>query len=815
MQQVATNSKSEETYIPGTPAIAWETAEARIKGLKEFLLNAPQKMATERLQYLKEAYEQYKGESPVFIRAKLFEKMVTVRPIFLDDNPIVGTLTGTRAGVNPYPEWNVSWIKDELDIAMMSHLGEVQMTEESRKLMRETYNAWKGHTNIDRANVLFKELYGYDAPTLFKSGLIFEGSSHAEGLGVADYPRVIYRGMASMIEEVEGKLKSLVPLREENKDQVDFWRAARIVLKAMITMAHRYADLAGETAAKEADPARRAELQEIAEVCRQVPEYPARTFREAVQAFWFVHLGLDIDQMGCATAPGRYGQYMYPLYKKDLEEGRLTREQAMTLLKFQFVKHLEIGQYQGLAIALQLSGHTGQTISLGGVTAEGRDATNDLELLLIDVQIAMRNIQPTLSLFYHDNIRKDILDKAVDLIRTGIGQPQIMNNDVCVQRNLNRWSDGRITLEDARNVANFGCVATGVCGKSSIHVESLVNIAKAVELTINNGWDPMTKKQIGPQTGNSEEFETFEEFYSAFEKQLAFAAYVGRLHSHVGIWVRGKNTPSPFRSVMIDGCIAKGIHEEGGGVRYPQSLAVSVGGIDAANALNAVRHLVYTRNSLSIAKLKEALLANFKGHEDIQKMCFDAPKHGNDYPDTDALTRRVYDDVYKSFNNAVGPNYFGDKVLPEAYSVSLHNYCGRLTGALPTGRQAGLPLTDGSVSAMPGTDVEGPTAFINSAARALDTVNFGANHCNMKFHPGALEGPAGTRMLESLIKSYCDQGGSHIQFNCVKAETLIEAQKDPAKYRDLVVRVAGFSAFFTRLDKAVQDEIIKRTEYGK
>lgn len=797
------------------PAIVWETADQRVKDLKEFLLNAPQKMASDRLVFLKEVYRKYRGEAPVYIRARLFEKMLLERPIYLDGNPIVGTLTGMRAGVNVYPEWNVNWIKDELDIAMMSHLGEVHMSDETRTLLNDTYKEWKGHTNIDKANALFKELYGYSAPALFKAGLIFDGCSHAEGLGVADYPRVLNEGVRSMLDKVEEKLKSLAPIRSENREQVDFWRAAKIVLTAFIGFAHRYAALAEETAASETDPKVKAELLEIAAVCRRVPEYPARTFREAVQAFWFVHVGLDIDQMGCATSPGRYGQYMYPFYKKDLEEGRLTREQAMALLKFQFVRHLEMGQYQGLNIALQLSGHTGQTISLGGVTPDGHDASNDLEILIMDTQIEMRNIQPTLSLFYHSNMRKDMLDKAVEVIRTGIGQPQIMNNDVCVMRNFNRWALKGITLEDARNVANFGCVATGVCGKSSLHVESLLNIAKVVELTMNNGWDPMTKKQVGVESGDPESFTTFDEFYDAFLKQLAFATKVNRLHSHISTMTRGKTTPSPFRSVMIDDCIEKGVYEEAGGARYPQSLAVLVGGIDAANALNAVRHLVFDKKMLTMNELREALLANFENYEAIHKMCLDAPKHGNDYPEIDQLTRRVYDDVAYAFENILAPNYFNGRVLPDAYSVSLHNYCGKLTGALPTGRVAGKALTDGSVSAMPGSDKEGPTAFINSASRALDTARLGANHCNMKFQPQALEGPAGARLLQSLIKTYCDQGGSHIQFNCISSETLNEAQAKPQEYKDLVVRVAGFSAFFTRLDKGVQDEIIKRTEYQK
>jgi len=814
MLQLATNVKGEEKYYLGIPAIAWETAESRIKELKEFLLNAPQQMAPERIQYVLEIYKKYQGEAPIYIRARLFEKLLTTKPLFLDDNPIVGTMTSIRAGVYAYPEYNVNWIKDELDLAMMSHLGEVQMSPETRKLMNEVYNTWKGRTNIDRANGLLKELHGIEAEPLFKAGLIFDNCSHAEGVGVADYPRVLNEGMGSMLKDVEARLQACLPTKEKNKTQIDFYRSAQIVLKAVIALANRYAALAEETAAKESNPGIKAELLEIAEVCRRVPEHPARTFREAVQSFWLTHLCLELEQAGCATSPGRYGQYMYPFYKKDLEEGRITSEQAMTLLKFQWIRHLEVGVYQGQAIALQLSGHTGQTISLGGVTADGQDATNDLEMLILDVQIAMRNIQPTLSVFYHNNMREDFLNKVVELIRCGTGQPQIMNNTVAVQRNLQRWAQNNITLADARNVANFGCVATGVCGKSALSIDSLISVAKIFELTINNGWDPVTKKQIGPKTGNPEEFESFEAFYDAFLAQMDFAVRMDRVVSCVGNMIKDKQTPSPFRSVMEGGCIERGIHEEAGGPYFFQSLMIVNAGVDAANSLSAVKHLVYDQKTITMKELRTALAADFKGYENIQKLCISAPKHGNDNPEMDALTHRIYKDLADRFDSIHPANYVGEKIAIDAYSVSMHNYLGRLTGALPTGRNGGKALTDGSVSAMPGTDVEGPTAFINSAAKVIDTVRYAANHCNMKFHPAALQGPTGARMLLSLIKSYCDMGGSHIQFNCVKGETLRDAQKNPARHKDLVVRVAGFSAFFIRLDKGVQDEIIKRTEYA-
>ncbi len=432
----------------------------------------------------------------------------------------------------------------------------------------------------------------------------------------------------------------------------------------------------------------------------------------------------------------------------------------------------------------------------------------------MDTQIQMKNIQPTISLFYHPKMKESYLQKAVEVVRGGTGQPQFMNNNVVIQRHFNRFGELGITLEDARNCANFGCVGTGVAGKGSfVIMEDFPNFVKPIEFTLYNGWDPTTKKQISIESGNSEEFQTFEEFYTAFIKQTDYLLKMQRLRSDIGNTVKEWVVPSVFRSAIIDGCLEKGLVEEAGGARYAQTLCIGTGGIDASNCLLAIKHLVYDTKTLTMAQLKEALAANFEGYEDVHRMCIEAPKHGNDIPEVDTLVRRFYRDVHKIYRS-YGPDYMGHTAFIDAYSLSFHNYFGGMMGALPNGRKAGVALTDGSVSAMPGTDLEGSTALIKSAAQAVDTVDYASNHFNVKFLPSALEGPAGARTLLSLLKTYFDLGGSHIQFNCVSSDTLKDAQEKPQNYKDLVVRVAGFSAYFTRLDKGVQNEIIKRTEYN-
>ncbi|SDK30424.1 formate C-acetyltransferase [Maridesulfovibrio ferrireducens] len=804
----------EDTAATTSYAVNWDTADERVQECKEFLLNAPQVMDPERLQFLHEVYAENPGESTLLIRARLLERVLAKKTIFLDGNPLVGTLTGVRAGVYAYPEWNVSWIKDEMRLAKMSSLGEMKIADETQDLLKQTYTEWRGRTCIDMNNRMYKDIYG-DNPTKYgKSGLWYDHVSITSGSGMVDYPKVLKQGIRALVDDVRDRLRTM-PTTVGNKEKVDFYRSVIISLEAVVKYANRYADLCEATAAEESDSKVKAELLEIAEVCRRVPEYPARNFREAIQSFWMVHICLEIEQMACANTPGRYGQYMYPYYRKDIDEGRITKEQVMQLLKFQWIRHLELAEYQGNAYAMALSGHTGQTITLGGLTADGEDACTELEEVILEVQTQMRNPQPTLTLLYHPKIKDSYMKKVVECIKVGGGQPQILNNNIVIQRMLARFApyEGGITLQDARNCGNIGCVTTGIAGKGSyLYQENHPSLPKLIELILNNGQDPITKYQIGAETGCPSKWETFEDVYDAYKEQLKHLFKISMRHSDLGNMARLQVVPSIFRSAMYDGCIEKGICEEAGGVTYPQSLCITTGGVDAANSLLVIKHLVFDTKKISMHQLIEALETNFVGHEDIQKMCFEAPKHGNDEPETQKFVQQFYRDV-DNIHRASGVDFLGREPLIDAYSLSYHNYFGALMGALPTGRKAGKALTDGSVSAMPGTDKEGITALIKSGAEAIDTASYSSNHFNVKFLPSALEGPNGYRTLVSLIKTYCDYGGSHVQFNCVSSETLQEAQDAPQEYRDLTVRVAGFTAYFTRLDKGVQEEIIKRTEY--
>jgi formate C-acetyltransferase len=446
-------------------------------------------------------------------------------------------------------------------------------------------------------------------------------------------------------------------------------------------------------------------------------------------------------------------------------------------------------------------------LSLGGLTAEGEDATNELDYLVLEAQERIRLPEPLVNVVYHDKLSDDFLLRCVDLIRTGIGQPAFHNVEVAIERHL---FNHKTSLGEARTIGIAGCVQSVVAGCTDMAWESSLNGAKMVELVLNNGKDPRGGVQLGPQTGDIETFKTYDDFYQAIIEQLKYFVPMSRVASRVG-WNITRDFPVPFGSAVVRDCIKKGKDLADGGAKYSFGDGVSmVGVIDLANSLASIKQLVFEENRITLSQLREALDADFEDYEEVQKWCLGTPKYGNDDESVDSIAKELYEISYVEHQKF--PDHLDRPTEPSAYSVTRHWALGKLTGALPNGRKARLALCDASVSAQPGTDKNGPTALVKSAAKVIDTVKYSCNHLNMKFHPSALKGLDGARKFLSLIKTYCDLGGYHVQFNCVSGETLKDAQLHPENYRDLIVRVAGFSAYFIHLDREVQDEIIRRTE---
>ena len=778
----------------------------RVKREREELLTATPHVDIEKIRFQLEIEEEARGQPPVIRIAKLFHKLCSEKEIFIDGNPIVGTLTKYKYGSYPIPEFGSRWLKKSDAYSLQR--GKASVTDEEREWIHKAADYWQNISIFQRTKDIILESCGVDIGLLQKCGFGTEYTPGGFFMATPDYADVLNKGLNGIIAEIEAEKARLDTGNADGLDKWYFYTAALLSLNGMIELANRYASLAEEMATQETAPDRKRELEMVAETCRWVPANPARSFYEAIQTVWFIQFGVWMQgpfQLCCP--PSRFTQYMYPFYQKDKQEGKLTDEEAIELLQFYFIKMNGLAQVSPPHGFAWSQSRLGQHLVLGGVTADGEDATNELDWLVVEAQRQIKLPEPLVDLLYHDRISQDFLLKCVDLIRTGIGQPACHNVDKAVERHL---FHEKMPLEEARNVSIIGCVQTWIPGYSVVPWEGGFNTAKMVELALNNGKDPLSGHQIGPQTGEAESFQSYEELYEGVVKQLehfiALQRRIGRT-----AWNIAKEFPLPFSSALTHDCIKEGKDIGNGGVRYNEANGITfVAGIDAANSLAAIKKLVYEDKKITMKQLKEALAADFEGYEDIYQMCLAAPKYGNDDDYADSIAKQIYEVCYREHQKV--PDYLGRPCKPEAYSVTVHFATGRFTGALPHGRKARLPLTDASVSATPGTDTHGPTALARSAAKVIDTAKWGGNHLNMKFHPSALAKQEGARKLLSLIKTYFDLGGFHVQFNCVSADTLKDAQIHPEDYQNLVVRVAGFSAFFIHLDKAVQDEIIKRTE---
>lgn len=780
----------------------------RVQGLRQSLLQIKPRLSCERVRSLIESYRETEGEPPAIRRAKVFEKYLKEMTIFIDENPIVGTLTQYRAGVQPYPEMSCKWMKKEFEFS--TSVGKSKLSGEDEKLLEEAVEYWKNRCLVAIADKNWSQKYpGLKRTDLTMASAVWLPSNPAcinTYRSSIDYGKVVNKGLKSVIQEAETELKHLPFVSLEALGKREFLKAVIISCNAVIAFAQRYATLADHMAQKETNTDRKKELERIANTCRCVPENPARGFYEAIQAFWFTHLASLIEGCSSGHSPGRFSVYMYPFYKKDRDGGAITEEEAIELLELLFIKCTEIGLYQPEALFDANMSSLFQNISMGGVTPDGEDATNELDFLLVEAQRQVKMIQPTLSVLYHDKMPEAFLLKCAELVKTGIGMPAFFNNDLNIQRAL----DHGASLNEARDNCIVGCVESGFSHANAPLKSGFINMPKLLELTLNDGKDPLTGKQVGLKTGNFEQFKSYEELHNALKAQFQhqfqlFFDYQFGCHSYLTEFF-----PVPFTSSLLDDCIKRGKDVNGGGARYNIDGACSVGMVDLADSLAAIKRLVFEEQKVTLGELRDALAANFEGHEKLHQLCLDAPKYGNADQYADSMLRnwyRIFEEEHRKYHDQLGNN-----LRPIALSVSTHFPFGMLDGALPSGRKAKMPLADGSVSASPGMDKNGPTALILSATRVIDTVRYGCSLLNMKFHPSTLKDMPGLKKILSLIKTYFDLGGHHVQFNVVSAQTLKDAQLHPENYRHLIVRVAGFSAFFIHLDPVVQNEIIKRTE---
>jgi formate C-acetyltransferase len=620
-----------------------------------------------------------------------------------------------------------------------------------------------------------------------------------------DYALVVNHGLNGIIADAEQALCNIRYWDADAIARTDFLQSVIIANRAIVRLAHRFADLATELAGRESDPLRGQELKEIAETCRCVPGNPARTFREAMQSFWFIWM-----MIAQGTAPGgRFDQYMYPYYRKDKDAGRLTDAEALELL---ICLRIKVMQYNfvggGKAQREKWSGLARwNNWVIGGVTADGRDASNELSYLILEAANQCRTPHHTITLRVHEETPDDLMLKALKLVRTGMGMPAFVSD----QSYIGYLTSQGVPLVEARDYALAGCLDVNLPGKSRINAFGMFIAPLVLEITLNNGVEPRTGKQLGPRTGEFADMRSFDQLVQAYKTQMIHFMGLAAEEHNILLRAQAELFPDAVHSALMADAIQVGRDALDRALPFENGACMNVVGmVNVADSLAAVKKLVFEEKKVCAQELKRALDANWKGYEAIRKLCLAAPKYGNGDPYVDTIAAELYQ--FWADRSFTYPTIFGGTMKPAGISITSYGPGGALTGATPDGRYAGEVLADGTMSAAQGRDTHGPTALMRSAM-TIDQTPYQSTLFNVKFHPSALAGTEDLKKLAELIKTYFAYGGKHVQFNVVNRETLIDAQSHPENYRDLIVRVAGYSAYFVQLSKRIQDDIIGRTEH--
>ncbi|MFH2052830.1 MAG: trans-4-hydroxy-L-proline dehydratase [bacterium] len=780
----------------------------RVRKLREESLRAVPAISSERARLIHEAYLEFEGAEPApVLRALAFKHLMERRTLWIGEGELIVGERGEAPALTPtYPELCCHTLED-LQVMDVRDRISFRVDDRMRRLQEETIIPfWRERSMreriLQRMTPAWKDCYAAGIFTEFME-------QRAPGHTVAD-GKIYERGFADFKGAIEARIAAETGKDEEARARRDQWRAMAICCDAVMILGRRYAAHARELAEAEPDPGRRDELEAIAARCDRVPAHAPRTFAEALQTYWFVHLGV-ISELNVwdAFSPGRLDQHLEPFYSRELAAGTLTREQAEELLQCFWVKFNNQPAPPKVGVTLKESGTYTDfaNIGSGGVTADGRDGVNEVSYLVLDVVDEMRLLQPSSNVQVSRLNPDRFLKRACAIARRGWGQPSFFNAEAVVEEMVRMGK----TLEDARCGGTSGCVETGAFGKEAYILTGYFNLPKILEITLHDGRDPRTGKQLGPVTGPAAGFGSFEEFWEAFRVQLEHFIGIKMEGNDVIEDLYARHMPAPFLSVVIDDCIAAGKDYNAGGARYNTSYVQGVGIGSMADSLAVLKTHVFDQRSFTMAELLAALADDFQGHDRILRLVRDrTPKYGNDDDRADDLMRLAF----AAYRDAVDgrPNRKGGAYRINMLPTTCHVYFGSVIGALPDGRRAGLPLPEG-ISPNKGADRRGPTAVIRSAAK-MDHLSTGGTLLNQKFTPAILEGEKGLEVLAGLVRGYFALDGHHIQFNVVGRETLREAQRKPEDYADLIVRVAGFSDYFNNLDRALQDEIIARTEQG-
>ena len=789
---------------------------ARVSRLRERVLDTTPSVCAERGLLVTEAHKKYSADPPVVRRAKALAQVLDHMTIRIEEGElIVGNQASAPRAAPLFPEYETDFLVKEVDEFAHRRADVYTVSPEvKRAILEEIGPYWHGNTLYDHAQAMrpAEVAQAEKIGAISGRGNISSGDGHI----IMNIAKVLRQGLAGVLDEVRAASAAVSPHHAVDFKKRIFYQAAEISLDAAIRFARRYAVEAARQAGATKDAIRKAELERIAEVCDRVPALPPRNFQEAVQSAWFVHLVSQIESNGHSFSLGRFDQYTYPFYQADLAAGRIAQEQAQELLELLWLKLFSIIKIRPWHHTRYGIGYpTYQNVTIGGQTPTGQDATNDISYMVLETIRETRLTQPNVSARIHMGTPDRFLLECARTIRLGIGMPAIKNDEIIVPALL----DKGVRSEDAHDYAIVGCIEAAVPGKWGYRNTgmSFLNLLKVLELTLNDGKDPATGTQLLPGHGDLTAFDSMESLYAAYREQLRYYTRISIQADTVADLCLEEMAPDAFCSALVDDCIGRGKTIKEGGALYDIVSGLQSGATNVADAFMALKTRVFDEKVLTAAQVKEALVADFQnpGGELVRQRLLHAPKYGNDIAEVDGIAARVLNDYldeanhYHNTRHGCGP--IGGGYAGSTSNISANVPLGASVGATPDGRRAGEPIAEG-VSPVHGCDTGGPTKVLRSLSR-LPTIKSIAQLLNLRLSPGSLESEEGLNRLVALLKGFRNLKLWHVQFNTVSTEALLDAQKHPEKYRDLVVRVAGYSALFVTLDRATQDDIIRRTSY--
>ena len=793
------------------------TLTERMKEFREEVLDEKPYIDAQRAILATLAYKENLNQPRVMVRAKMLEKVLDNMSIYIEDKSLLAGNQATKNRNAPiFPEYTMEFVMNELDQFEKRDGDIFYITEKTKEQLREIAPFWQNNNLRARGEALLPE----EVRVFMETGVFgMEGKLNAGDAHLAvNYERILKDGLRGYEKRVKEYKAALDLTNPDNIDKYCFYNAVLIVLKAVRNFANRYSVLAKDLAEKELNQKRKIELLEISRICSKVPYEPAETFQEAVQSVWFIQLILQIESNGHSLSYGRFDQYMYPYYGRDIKNGTIKESEALELLTCLWIKTLTINKVRSQAHTLSSAGSPMyQNVTIAGQTTDKKDAVNDLSFLVLKSVAQTRLTQPNLTVRYHKNINKRFLDECVEVMRLGFGMPALNNDEIIIPS----FMDWQVKEEDAYNYSAIGCVETAVPGKWGYRCTgmSYINFPRMLLCTMNNGVDLTSNKRFTKGYGYFTEMESYEELLKAWDKTIREITRYSVIVENVIDKASERDVPDILCSALTDDCIARGKTIKEGGAVYDFISGLQVGIANMADCLAAIKKLVYEEKKITRQELWDAILDDFSSpkNKKIQEMLIrEAPKYGNDDDYVDQLIVEAYDSYIEEIEKYPNTRYNRGPIGGIRYagtsSISANVGQGMSTMATPDGRNAFEPLAEGCSPAH-NSDKNGPTAVFKSVSKLRTNKITGGVLLNQKMTPQMLSTEENRQKLELLIKTFFNRlHGYHVQYNIVSKETLIDAQKHPEKHKDLIVRVAGYSAFFNVLSKKTQDDIIGRTE---